>query len=600
MSLTPTLPLNSLAREAGLRGTMLHFTPSSTPVVIQDFGPINLGGATQEFTVEAWIRAEPVQTPPNGTQVGLICWSYKGDSTLPQPFSLYLNWRVTNVGTGAGYWTLQGARVEGQNTVTVTAPIDLTDGLFHHIALVRRVVNGTTTLAYLQLYIDGDTDPSWVAASSTSLSASAASGARMTLGGGLLVWNRNEEPAYCGLNGDMSQIRVWSGALTGTQIGQLRYEALTGPIQILDAEGAQASGSVTFNLNTTPGVVVSTAEGVWYFTINNTTQNTPATVIAWKPGPTGDTANGTVTTLVATPDGSRPTMTNSYAITGGADAYGGQPATGWVNLQNTGHEAITLPTDPYLRVETAQGVAFQLTSGGTISAGSASSFPIRAVSVGEAGNVAISAITQISASNLFPTLTVSNTVAPTGGVNRVPDDARDYSTGTVVLRNDGTGGAVTLPVGTVLGVRTGGVVDTSKLYTLTEQVVLATGESSAPVKIQAVVFGAGQNQAANAINWVSPLYLGPRDSVTVVSSSAIASVPPRTITLVGCWCCDEGFGRVIYNYAASPSALSQGNGSFSLTLWRAYYDDVGLTLPAGVSDPEWVVTTLMAPPPFVA
>lgn len=594
MTASLTNSLNTLARVAGLRGTMLHFTPRSLPAVIRSYDPINLGATHQEYTVEVWIRADPTQSPPQGTTlVPLVAWSWKDGNADPYPFAIYLNLRSGNIGRPKLIRQLSNNTSE-----SIEATVTINDGLFHHIAAVRRLLSDGS--AYLQVYVDGDTDPTWTSVSSTTVSASAIEGSLCTFGGGLIQMPQSD-PVYSGFNGDISQVRVWQGALSGSQILALRYEALMGPIEVLDAEGGQASGTVKFAGNSIAGTVVATAEGVQYYTVDGGSSSGNYEAIAVNPGPTGNTPANSITTIVSYPYGATPTtLSSNTAFTGGSDPYGGQAATGAVTLSNSGTDPVTVPVGFLVQVGPS-GPQYALTSGGSINASSSANFFVRATQVGAAGNVAAASINTISFPNLAPNLTVTNAAATTGGVNPVAPEDANYSTGFIHIGNNSTTRAVTLPAGTVVGVSTNGVVNPSLLFALVSQAIVPAGGSTSNVKIQAVFPGSGSAVGAGQINWVSPLYLGPSDAVSVSNPNAIAAVPPRLVKLVGCWTCDEGFGRVVYNYASNSGDLaSQGNGSFDPAVLGAYSLSALGTLPSDMGDPEWVITTLMAPPPFVS
>lgn len=123
---------------AGVVGDAFAFTgghwigPDTTPL-----------WPTGDFTVDAWIRTLP-QTSRQAVfsmyECGLSCPSGVADSAL------FLN--VAPSGVASGF--VRGETAPGEDGVSATGTTIVTDGAFHHLALVRDLTAGEA-----RLYVDG-------------------------------------------------------------------------------------------------------------------------------------------------------------------------------------------------------------------------------------------------------------------------------------------------------------------------------------------------------------------------------------------------------------------------------------------------------------
>ncbi|MCB9758404.1 MAG: baseplate J/gp47 family protein [Alphaproteobacteria bacterium] len=605
MSETPFVE-PSLGLTAGLRGTVLGFGPDRMAVVVQPYGPVNLGAPTDTYTVELWIRANPTQTLPDGvTQIPLVVWGNTIDPGSVFPYSIYLSAQ-----TGA-LFALR-ATASGATHITALPPGgSLLDGRFHHLALVRsRIEVDGTTKYTLQVFIDGETDPTWRRFDTyQSVDASAPADAPLLFGGAVLYVSADtfDNAAF---TGEMSQVRVWRGGLTREQLDAVRYEALRGPIDLWNLTPTFAAGTMT--CEGTNGTIIDagtrlmSTSGVEYATIEDVTisgGSATAAVVALVAGPDGDLPQNSMwPEWPGIPGVDDQTIT---PMTGGSVGDGSEPATGWLQLTNTSSSYdVTVSAGTLLGVD-ATGPFFTMLSGYTIDAGNEQGVPIRALTAGSDGNVAGGEITWIDPEGLTwsdPSASNSDLVlhnwATANGQDAV---TTTVASGQVTFTNTGQEMAI-VQVGTLVGPGPGG-----PLFQVTEQLNIPAGED-ATADIVAVGAGEEYNLDADAIIWISPLYLVPATAKIASSTATTGGLDPHK-TCVGCWCMDEGFGEVVFNYAA-PRGTPQrrgdpdtykGDGTFDIRypglLERIRGQDADFTAPAGA--PVWKVSTLMAPPAFI-
>ncbi|MGA0199806.1 MAG: LamG domain-containing protein, partial [Prochlorotrichaceae cyanobacterium] len=134
----------------------------------------------QDFTVEAWIKADRIQQDTKNTDNDIIeKWS--GQSGYP-----YVIRYVNTSGK------IYAARYDGTKSASINSTITVNDGVFHHVAFVKA---GTQLL----LYIDGDL-------------AKGGSGTDTVSGN-----TQNDSPLYIGCRGGNSKINFFTG-----QIAELR------------------------------------------------------------------------------------------------------------------------------------------------------------------------------------------------------------------------------------------------------------------------------------------------------------------------------------------------------------------------------------------
>ncbi|XYH99295.1 LamG-like jellyroll fold domain-containing protein [Sorangium sp. So ce1128] len=120
-------------------GETLSFDGKSQHRAINSSEELNFA-REQDFTVAAWIRAEPAQGADESDIIE------KWDQNGPYPFVIrYLN-------QGADLGKIVAARYDGTANPLVKSTTLFNDGKFHHVTFVRRTEDGKGTL---YLYIDG-------------------------------------------------------------------------------------------------------------------------------------------------------------------------------------------------------------------------------------------------------------------------------------------------------------------------------------------------------------------------------------------------------------------------------------------------------------
>ncbi|MCB9758405.1 MAG: baseplate J/gp47 family protein [Alphaproteobacteria bacterium] len=605
MSETPFVE-PSLGRTAGLRGTVLSFGPGRMSVIVQPYAPVNLGGPTDTYTVELWIRASPTQTVPNGASlIPLVAWGSTIKQAPISPYNLYLN-----ATTGA----LVATRVTDHGTTQITALPDggsLLDGKYHHLALMRSKIDSSEgTTYYMKVSIDGEVDPSWRKTDTNqSVDASAGPTVPLLFGGAIFFLSANEFNNVA-FTGEMSQVRVWRGGMTQEQLDAVRYEGLRGPIALWNITPTFASGTVTFSgTNSTvinAGTLLQSPDGQQFATIEDAeiaSGTANAAVVAMVAGTDGDLPSNALS-LTQTISGVN--SITSTSMTGGSVGDGSQPATGWVKLTNSSQSYNVTVAAGTVVGAGPLGPFFILLSGATIDATNNKSFAVRALTAGASGNVAAGAINWIDPEGLTwssesasdSDLGVTNVSATTNGADAVPTTV---ATGSVTFHNAGAEMAI-VQVGTVVGQSSAG-----PYFQVTEQQNIQPGED-ATADILAVDAGEEYNLDADAITWISPMYLVP-ETTTITSSTATTGGLDPHKTCVGCWCMDEGFGQVVFNYAAPDSppvkrgdpTTYKGDGTFDISypglLDMIQGQDADFTAPIGM--PVWKISTLMAPPAFI-
>ncbi|MCB9795009.1 MAG: baseplate J/gp47 family protein [Alphaproteobacteria bacterium] len=600
----------SLARSLGLRGTLLGFGAGRMAVVVEPYSPVNLGGATATYTLEFWMRADPDQSGSNGQdEVPLIVWSGEGE----YPFAVTLD-----ASTGE---LIFRRKHSGGTVELVVSPPDAEsgylDGNFHHVALVRSVAQARTgsddwQMYYLQVFIDGESAPDWRAADGTTGTGSgdnppeeayAPSDAALVFGGNIV--QVNNQPTTVAYTGELSQVRVWRGGMTEAQIEAVRYEALRGPISLWSMTPTAAAGRITLQASAAttvnPGFQVQAPDGTTYSCLERTELSESGAqaqlmFVCDTLGQTGNLPSGMTLEVVGSGLAISSAVTDDLMLNG-TNGDGAQRAVGFVTLSNqSAHDTVTVPLGSVVGTSTF-GVHFELLDDAELTHGNTQSVPVRALEAGEDGNVGAGEITWVSPSAV-DSFTWSGT-SPDHGVTvtnaATLEQGRNVSSvvasGQVTFSNGGDTLAV-VQVGTVVA-----ATEAGPYFQTTEQANLAPGDE-VQVPITAIDVGSEYNE--QTVAWISPLYLVP-ESVTISAATPTHGGLDPHRDCVGCWCMDEGFGRIVYNYAADMHQSPRGDGTFSAVFPTlvATMDAKQLQVELPTQEPIWKISTLMAPPAFI-
>ncbi|MCB9795011.1 MAG: baseplate J/gp47 family protein [Alphaproteobacteria bacterium] len=600
----------SLARAAGLRGTLLRFGVGTMAVVVEHYEPVNLGAPSDLYTLELWLRADAEQPAANGAElVPLVTWG--GDNFESYPFALFV--RVRDGALVARRMTLHGDLSELTATPD-TEGLGLLDAAFHHVALVRGVARAPAgDMVYLQLFIDGETQPGWrLHDAAQSDDAHAPSVAPLSFGGmlGTFLVDGHDFLEPVGFSGELSQARVWRGAMGTAQLAALRFEALRGPLRLAGPLPSFAGGAVTLSHGasavTLPrGTPLVAPDGTRFALVADVALSADADaqgqVIALEPGYSGDLPEG-MALVVDAPSTDVTAASTASRIAGGDLGGGGEPSVGFVTVAN-GSDTFTLRVEAEDRVGVGEGgLRFALLAGARIEPLHAVNLPVRALSPGPEGDVTVGAIDWLApaarrwedgeGAPATPgagqgNLLVENQAALTGGLPAPTFTA----VGEVSFKNTHDKLTATVPAGTLLGADLGGP------YFRTDEALQLGPQQDFGVHITAVDVGSAYNLPEHQITWVEPTPLIPSYVVLVRTSATVGGRDPY-VQCVGCWSMDEGFGRVIYNYAAALDASPRGDGTFNAAfpalVEKLHAVETGVALPQG--EPIWRITALMSPP----
>jgi hypothetical protein len=192
-------PLIPLVSESGFAESALQFDG------LDDYGRIpaaeHLKAATQkDFTVEVWLKADPVATPLE-TDTRSILDAGTGEGAFP--------YAIRYINAGADVGKVQVERSDGSNRMMLVSKRSISDGKFHHCALVKQG-------AELVLYLDGDD----VGKTTDTYASNAATRDSLFLG------SQNGKAKF--FSGQIDEVRLWSRARSPKELVEEMHYRLVG------------------------------------------------------------------------------------------------------------------------------------------------------------------------------------------------------------------------------------------------------------------------------------------------------------------------------------------------------------------------------------
>ncbi|WOB43273.1 hypothetical protein HNI00_08960 [Thermoleptolyngbya oregonensis NK1-22] len=205
-------PLIPLLSQSGFAESALLLDGVDDAVAVRSSERLNLPGASG-FTLELWLLADPAQiseTNPDEAPTAQFNILEKGTGRGEYPYAL----RYLSNGK-LGFF-----RTDGQKTLALISEVALTDGQFHHVAVVRtatpRADQEHAELPTITLYIDG------VAAGTITDDL-----ARVPVNDDpLCLGNRSTQGDY--FTGQIDELRIWSRVRSPRELSIERHHRLVG------------------------------------------------------------------------------------------------------------------------------------------------------------------------------------------------------------------------------------------------------------------------------------------------------------------------------------------------------------------------------------
>jgi hypothetical protein len=190
-------------------GTGFNFDGVDDRVVIPNAPLLNFG-ADQDFSIEAWIQAQP--TPQNYYGFTIIA----DKAYAPDAYSS-VGWVLFMQNGNLGFLLSQSPMSSGNSSACTSSGPNLQDGQFHHVAATVDRTSNTGG----KLYVDGSLvltfDPTWEAG---DLSNSAP----------LRIGNHNNPELACNFKGIIDEVSLYNRELTSTEIGAIYQAASAGKV----------------------------------------------------------------------------------------------------------------------------------------------------------------------------------------------------------------------------------------------------------------------------------------------------------------------------------------------------------------------------------